>query len=359
MRDAEAGTGDGERTNGSARSRLRMIPTVRLARHTLRLCDGHQVQALVAGHGMPLVVVHGFAAQGLLYAQTLSRLVGMGFRVIAIDSPGHGGTEGVGVLAHLDEYAAMVLETLDHLGVRQAVLVGHSMGGRLVTELAASAPERVLGVILIDAIVGDVWDRMVEVFRLNPALVAGLGVGMVADTVASLPVRDDPLQALKLLRLVFPTTANHVRRPWRLVGPMLSIMRARRSVLTLDRLRVLGIPTWLVHGDRDLLVPLCTARAAAQRCGGTVVRVHRARHSWMLSDPETFPAIMRELVNGALGDTVARACTEAGGAGEWDPDDLERCFVEQDSLVARLEPADAAIGEHGRHRTPRFRWSIV
>ena len=40
----------------------------------------------VAGTGVPLVVVHGFSAEGFLYAQSLSRLVKMGFRVIAIDT---------------------------------------------------------------------------------------------------------------------------------------------------------------------------------------------------------------------------------------------------------------------------------
>ena len=44
---------------------------------------------------MPLVVVHGFSAEGILYAQTLSRLVDLGFKVIAIDTAGHGGTLGL------------------------------------------------------------------------------------------------------------------------------------------------------------------------------------------------------------------------------------------------------------------------
>ena len=67
------------------------MPTVRLTKHRIQLSDGHSVQALVAGRGVPLVVVHGFAAEGLLYAQSLSRLVSLGFKVVAIDTAGHGG----------------------------------------------------------------------------------------------------------------------------------------------------------------------------------------------------------------------------------------------------------------------------
>ena len=63
----------------------------RLARSTVTLADGHQVGVAVTGQGIPLVVVHGFSAEGILYAETLSRLVAMGYRVVAIDAAGHGG----------------------------------------------------------------------------------------------------------------------------------------------------------------------------------------------------------------------------------------------------------------------------
>ena len=66
------------------------------------------------------------------------------------------------------DYAELIGRVIDDLGIRRAVLIGHSMGGRLVTELAASEPERAIAVILLDAIVGDTWDRMVNVFRLVP-----------------------------------------------------------------------------------------------------------------------------------------------------------------------------------------------
>jgi len=51
----------------------------RLARHSFTLNDGHRVGLAVSGRGVPLVVVHGFTAEGFLYAQTLHRLVGRGF----------------------------------------------------------------------------------------------------------------------------------------------------------------------------------------------------------------------------------------------------------------------------------------
>ncbi len=91
---------------------------------------------------MPLVLVHGFSAEGILYAQTLSRLVSMGFKVVAIDQAGHGGTLGLPTGgASMESYTRLLAcAFVDELGIGRAVFMGHSMGGRLVTELAANEP---------------------------------------------------------------------------------------------------------------------------------------------------------------------------------------------------------------------------
>src|SRR3954469_18979565 len=123
-----------------------LVAAPRLARHTLELEDGHHVRVAIAGRGVPLVVVHGFTAEGFLYAQTLSRLVSSGFKVIAIDTAGHGGTEGLrvggGDLGGDPEPPGRVVAPL---GVKRAVFAGHSMGGRLVTEGNEPAAHRVTG----------------------------------------------------------------------------------------------------------------------------------------------------------------------------------------------------------------------
>src|SRR4051812_5615903 len=164
------------------------VPLPRLARHQITLADGHTVGVAVCGRGVPLVVVHGFSAEGILYAQTLSRLVDLGFKVIAIDTAGHRGTLGLPTGAQsLASYAELLGRVIDHLGIKRMVLAGHSMGGRLVTELAASQPDRVIGLILLDAIVGDTWDRIVHLYRFVPALMVGTMGTLVLDTISTVP----------------------------------------------------------------------------------------------------------------------------------------------------------------------------
>jgi pimeloyl-ACP methyl ester carboxylesterase len=342
----------------------RWVVAPRLVRTRLRLTAGREVGVAVAGRGMPLVVVHGFAGEGVLYAQTLSRLVGMGFLVVAIDSPGHGATDGLSPLAPIGASVGLIRDAVAALGIRRAVLAGHSMGGRLVAELAAGPPGTTgdglaVAVVLVDAIVGDVWDRMNRAFRFMPAAYGVLGAALLADTISTFPVWSDPTQAVKLTRLVFPTGANHVRRPWRLLGPLAAIVRAPASGSVLDHLRARSVPVVVIHGEHDLPVPVPTARAAAARAGADLVIVRGARHSWLLRDPSTFPAILAELLDGRVGRALRNARAQAGLGPDATLDEVQAAFCEPGALVADLAPGPGSPPRRIRSRPPRFRWTTT
>jgi pimeloyl-ACP methyl ester carboxylesterase len=68
--------------------------------------------------------------------------------VLAIDLPGHGASPGEGK-ATIDAYTADVLYVMDHLGIDQAVIAGHSMGGAIAQRLCLDYPERVRALILL------------------------------------------------------------------------------------------------------------------------------------------------------------------------------------------------------------------
>src|SRR5438270_7461964 len=86
------------------------VPLQRLRSHSLHLSDGHRIGVTVGGRGIPLVVAHGFSFAGGLYVQSLSRLASMGFRVLAVDLAGHGGSAGLGVVGAT--LAADTIQTL-------------------------------------------------------------------------------------------------------------------------------------------------------------------------------------------------------------------------------------------------------
>jgi pimeloyl-ACP methyl ester carboxylesterase len=335
----------------------------RLARHRISLADGHEVGVSVCGRGVPIVLVHGFTAEGMLYAQTLNRIVAAGFKVVAIDTAGHGSTQGLPTGgANFEAYTRLLMRVVDELGIKQAVFAGHSMGGRLVLELAAREPERVLAVLLLDAIVGEPWDRIVALSRFNPLLLAGIGGILLADSLTTVPMLRNPRQAAKFGRLVAPTLLAHVRNPLHLAGPGVSILRSRSSKWMLEKLAREGVPLVAIHGDRDIVVPLATARSAAKLSKGMVVVVEGGTHSWLLKDPETLPAILRDLFDrpGARADR-ARDFAELGLEPDASIDEIEAAFYDDDAAILRLTPPldlEAAQDVLAVAAKPRYRWHV-
>jgi pimeloyl-ACP methyl ester carboxylesterase len=336
-----------------------LVAVPRLARHEIVLDDDHRVGVAVCGQGVPVVLVHGFTAEGILYAQTLARLVRMGFKVIAVDVAGHGGTQGLPTGGeNLESYTRLLGRVLDELGIRRALFAGHSMGGRLVTQLVAEQPDRAIGVVLIDAVVGDCWDRLIRISRFVPPVLLGVAAALALDTVSTLPWLRNPTQAVKLGRLVAPTLLGHARRPWRLLGPAVSMLRSQDSREMLEKLADEHVPVVVIHGDRDIAVPYRTAVDAARRSGGTLVTIHGGTHSWVLKDPETLPAVIDELLDGPLARVRAAILGAAGLAPGATPEEMELAFLAPHALLRRLTPAPELRTGRQRHRRARYHWTV-
>jgi lipase len=96
-----------------------------------------------------IVCMHGVTAHGRRYRRLAEERLADRFRVLAPDLRGHGYSDWEPPWT-IATHAHDVLETLDAAGVKRAVWLGHSFGGRLVTEIAALAPTRVERAILLD-----------------------------------------------------------------------------------------------------------------------------------------------------------------------------------------------------------------
>jgi pimeloyl-ACP methyl ester carboxylesterase len=110
---------------------------------------GGELRVASWGSGGPLVVaVHGITASHVAWRAVAQHLNGV--TLLAPDLRGRGGSAQVSAPYGIAAHARDVLAVLDHLGVREALAVGHSMGAHVVAELAANHPERVTGLILVD-----------------------------------------------------------------------------------------------------------------------------------------------------------------------------------------------------------------
>jgi hypothetical protein len=212
-------------------------------------------------------------------------------------------------------------------------------------------------VVLIDAIVGDAWDQIVTACKWWPPLLSVFSTAAVVDSLTTISLDDAP-QTAKLARLWARTAWGDLTRPWQLLMPFLSVLRSPGSREMLDSLREAGVPVVVIHGDHDFVVPLASARDAAHRTGGDLVVIRGGTHSWLLKDPESFPAIMGDLLRGRLGEAYEAALIDAG----LDPaaattTDVEEAFYAPDARVRALTP-ELTWARSDRRSAPRYDWVV-
>lgn len=99
----------------------------------------------------PVLALHGWGASRQLMTPVAERLAPLGHTVYALDLPGFGATPAPPVAWGVAEYAQFVIAALDALNLPKTHLIGHSFGGRISLVLAASAPERVDKLVLVDS----------------------------------------------------------------------------------------------------------------------------------------------------------------------------------------------------------------
>jgi pimeloyl-ACP methyl ester carboxylesterase len=95
------------------------------------------------------VLVHGFACAHDDWDAQVAHLAPH-HQTVVVDLRGHGKSGGSPDDCSIENHAADVVEVVRSLALRPAVLVGHSMGCRVVIEAALQAPDRVSGVVLVD-----------------------------------------------------------------------------------------------------------------------------------------------------------------------------------------------------------------
>jgi 4,5:9,10-diseco-3-hydroxy-5,9,17-trioxoandrosta-1(10),2-diene-4-oate hydrolase len=110
---------------------------------------GHNVHYLKTGCGLPVILLHGGASNARDWINTMTFL-SEHYTVYAPDVIGFGLSERRQDGYYLSDFSNFLTHFMDELELRSAVLVGHSLGGRISLEIAAQYPERVNKLVLVD-----------------------------------------------------------------------------------------------------------------------------------------------------------------------------------------------------------------
>ena len=113
--------------------------------------DGVQIHYTDTGEGAPLILIHGFAMNVKRWESggVIDAFTDRGYRVLAMDARGHGQSDRPHDPAAYGEQIPLdVVRLIDHLGLEQAYVVGHSMGAIITNKVRELAPEKVRAAVL-------------------------------------------------------------------------------------------------------------------------------------------------------------------------------------------------------------------
>jgi pimeloyl-ACP methyl ester carboxylesterase len=227
-----------------------------------------------AGTPPPLLLIHGTSSSLHTWEGWAKALKGQR-RVISFDLPGFGLTgpfEGQYERDnyHGDLYARFVLDLLDALKLQQVVIAGNSLGGEVAWRTAVMAPQRVAGLVLVDAVGPRFTPLAVPLaFQLARVPVLGrlgefaLSKGLVAEGLHS--VYGDPA------RVTDAVIDRHHDLALREGNRRALGLRVRQMVNGEheERINTIKTPTLLLWGSRDRLVPPSVGQDFASRIAGS------------------------------------------------------------------------------------------
>jgi pimeloyl-ACP methyl ester carboxylesterase len=236
---------------------------------------GGRIFGTTYGEGPVQVLgLHGWARSSRDFDGVFGGLGAVG--AVAVDLPGFGASPPPPVAWGTDDYAEALLPVMDELVAPTGddgglVVVGHSFGGKVAVQLAASHPERVRALVLI----GVPLLRPGNAAAPGPALAYRVGRALHRRGL----IGERRMEALRRRH----GSADYVAAS----GVMRQVLVRTVAESFESQLRVLSCPVELVWGEADEVIPLPVARAAAALCrSATVVTCPGAGHLTLTAAPD-------------------------------------------------------------------------
>ena len=249
---------------------------VKVSLHTVQV-GAYNVRYQTVGEGAPVVLVHGLSGSTLWWRRNVPELA-QHYKVYLVDLPGFGaGSRKHGRFA-LKQAGDWLLTWMDAIGLKQAHLIGHSMGGYICMEIAAHRPDVVSRLVLVS-----------PAFKAATNSVLGYAK-LLLDGIRYLTPHFFPILAYDSLR----------------AGPI-TLLKATREIIALDvseEIQRITEPVLLVWGENDTLVPPTLGyMLRAELPNARLLTLEHAAHVAMFDQPQTFNAAVNAFLRGeAVGE---------------------------------------------------------
>ncbi len=242
------------------------------------------------GSGFPILMSHGYSATGRMWAPQVEA-VSARYRLVSWDMRGHGQTDSP---ESVDQYSeeltvADMRGLLEHLGIRQAVLGGLSMGGYMSLAFYLHHPEMVRALVLSDTGPGyrkdearETWNRMAEE--------------------RACALEEQGLDALGASAEVRASVLHH--RSARGLALSARGMLAQSGSRVIDSLPNIRVPTLVIVGENDQPFLAATEYMAAKIPSARKAVIEGAGHAANIERADAFNAVLLDFLDG-LGLTDA------------------------------------------------------
>jgi len=246
--------------------------------------DGRDIHYLTVGHGDPLVVIHGGSEGARAWMDNMAEL-SASYTVFVPDLPGFGKSEPLDGDYFIPELTEFVDRFSNNLGLESFHLMGHSLGGGVALNYALEFPHKLKKLVLVSSLcLGReiaLWVRFLSI----PAICRAIGAAVLAVLRG---VKWVVKSLLAPIEFVMPFSRESMN-----LGISVTNFKEQTLVLA-NRLSEVVMPTLVVWGAKDPIVPVRQAYAAAQLipdcqlkifedCGHSVYREELQRFSRVLT----------------------------------------------------------------------------
>jgi pimeloyl-ACP methyl ester carboxylesterase len=266
---------------------------------------GHEIGYRTAGSGPVVVLIHGIASSSATWDRVLEPLAER-FTVVAPDLLGHGGSTKSAGDYSLGAQASGIRDLMIALGHERATLVGHSLGGGVALQFAYQFPGRCERMVLVDS------GGLGKDVSLHLRALSFPGVEHLPGIAFAPRLQEAGATLVGWLRRVGLRPAPSFEEIWSAYGSLADTDTRRAFFHTLhsvvdpsgqrpsatNRLYLLaGMPTMIVWGERDPIIPVKHAHATHEAIPGSVLHVfdgvgHFPQHD----EPQRFVRVVRDFI---------------------------------------------------------------